>query len=100
MFNSRQYYVYILTNKNHTVLYTGVTGNIFERTKQHKEKHKPGFTKRYNVNQLIYFESYSNVNDALAREKQIKRGSRKKKIDLINAFNPEWKDFSDEVFVL
>ena len=91
------YHVYILTNKRHTVLYTGFSGNLHQRVVQHKEKVQPGFTKRYNVDKLVYFEEYQNVHDAIAREKQIKKGSRQKKLDLINAFNPEWRELTDDI---
>ena len=95
-----RYFVYLLTNKRHTVLYTGVTNNLHQRVQQHKEKQMRGFTSRYNVDQLVYFEEYDRVNDAIAREKQIKAGSRQKKLDLINEFNPDWKDLADEAWQL
>ncbi len=88
----RNYYVYILTNKNNTVLYTGVTNDLKRRVYEHKENTVEGFTKKYNVNKLVYFESGNDVTGAITREKQIKAGSRQKKIDLINKFNNEWKD--------
>ncbi len=91
------YFIYILTNKNHTVLYTGVTNDLRERVYQHKEKLVKGFTKKYNVDKLVYYEHFTHIDEAIAREKQIKAGSRKKKIDLINILNPEWKDLWDEV---
>ena len=94
---TRNYYVYILTNKNHTVLYTGVTNNVQKRTWEHKEKTHDGFTKWYSVNILVYCESFGNVKDAIAREKQIKGGSRQKKIDLINSVNKEWRDLYEEL---
>ena len=86
------YYVYILTNEYHTVLYTGVTSDLFQRVFEHREKVFPGFTAKYNVDKLVYFEQFGNVYDAIDREKQIKGGSRKKKIDLINSRNPNWDD--------
>ena len=89
--------VYILTNKNNTVLYTGVTGTLIKRTIQHKEKSIPGFTKRYNIDKLVYFEFYADIRDAIAREKQIKAGSRKKKIELIESMNPVWRDLFDDI---
>ena len=98
MAHPRLYHVYILTNKRHTVLYTGFSGNLPQRIEQHKEKVVPGFTKRYNVDKLVYFEKYRNVQEAIAREKQIKAGSRQKKLDLINAFNPAWRDLSDDIW--
>ncbi len=96
----RRYFVYILTNSRRTVLYTGVTSNLHTRVKEHKEKRTPGFTSRYNVDHLVYFEEYNRPIDAIAREKQLKAGSRQKKLDLINAFNPDWSDLSDDVWQL
>lgn len=93
----KHYYVYIMTNKNNTVLYTGVTSNLKVRVYQHKHKLVKGFTQRYNINKLVYTEVYDDVWDALKREKQIKAGSRQKKLDLINSNNPEWKDLSDDL---
>ena len=88
--------VYILTTKNNTTLYTGITSNLPKRIYEHKAKLVDGFTKKYNVNKLVYFEIYNEITEAINREKQIKAGSRKKKIELINSFNPEWKDLSKE----
>lgn len=94
----RTYQVYILTNKNRTVLYTGVTSNLKERVYQHKEKLSPkSFTARYNVDHLVYYEQFFDIGEAIAREKQIKAGSRQKKLNLINEFNPEWKDLFDQL---
>jgi len=93
----RNYYVYILTNKNHTVLYTGVTNDLKRRVYEHKEKMADGFTKKYNVNKLVYFESGSDIKGAIVREKQIKAGSRQKKIDLIDSFNKEWRDLYNDL---
>jgi len=84
--------VYILANKNNTVLYTGVTNDLLRRISEHKSKVFPGFSKRYNVDKLVYYEFFENPELAIAREKQIKGGSRKKKEDLINIQNPEWLD--------
>ncbi|MBI3956462.1 MAG: GIY-YIG nuclease family protein [Candidatus Kerfeldbacteria bacterium] len=92
----RRYYVYILTNPWHTVLYTGMTGGLEGRMQQHKSKKTPGFTKRYNVTKLVYYEEYAYPSEAIYREKQIKAGSRKKKIVLIESMNPEWKDLSED----
>ncbi len=89
---SRSYYVYILTNKNHTVLYTGITNDLTRRVWEHKEKTHDGFTKWYNASKLVYYEAFDDVRDAIAREKQIKAGSRQKKIDLVNSVNREWRD--------
>ena len=92
--------VYILTNKNHTTLYTGVTSDLFSRTVEHREKKYPNsFTSKYNTYKLVYYEAFHSIEEAIAGEKQIKGGSRKKKISLINKMNPEWKDLfeSDEI---
>jgi putative endonuclease len=91
---SKQYCVYIMTNAHHTVLYTGVTNDLQRRVLEHREG-KGGFTKKYNVTKLVYFESGEDINAAITREKQIKAGSRQKKIDLINSMNAEWKDLFD-----
>jgi len=87
-----QYWGYIMTNKNNTVLYTGVTNNLKRRIYEHKEKLVEGFTKRYNVTKLVYYEMSHNVNSAILREKQIKGGSRVKKIELIERMNSDWRD--------
>jgi len=85
-----------MTNKGNSVLYTGVTNNLERRVYEHKNKVVDGFTGRYNINKLVYFEEYNNINDAIAREKQIKGGSRKKKIELIEKDNPKWRDLSED----
>ena len=88
-------FTYILTNKNHTVLYVGVTSDLISRMVQHRSGfYKNSFTSRYHVTQLVYFEFFEGIIDAIAREKQLKAGSRQKKVDLINLFNPQWKDIS------
>ena len=89
-----EYYVYILTNKNNTVLYVGVTNNLERRIYEHKSGMIEGFTKKYQTHKLIYFEATPNVDSAINREKQLKGWSRKKKEDLINSHNPTWKDLS------
>ncbi len=89
------YYVYIMTNKSKT-LYTGMTNNIVRRVYEHKNKLVPGFTSKYNITKLVYYETTNEVNSAIAREKQIKGWLRKKKIALIESMNPEWKDLSEE----
>lgn len=89
---NQQYFVYILTNKSNTVLYTGVTNNLPRRVYEHKAKLIDGFTKKYNATKLVYYEVFEGINYAIAREKQIKAGSRQKKLDLINGFNPAWSD--------
>ena len=93
----REYCVYLMTNAHNTVIYCGVTNNLARRVYEHKNGLGGIFTKKYNVNKLVYYEVGDNVNAALAREKQIKGGSRKKKIDLVNSINPEWKDLFDEI---
>jgi putative endonuclease len=93
----RQYYVYIITNKRNTVLYTGVTNDLKRRVYEHKTKLVKGFTKKYNINKLIYYEISRNVESAILREKQIKGGSRAKKIQLVNGMNSRWKDLFDEL---
>ena len=87
-----------MTNKCHKVLYTGVTGNLFKRVSEHKDKAVPGFTSSYNVTKLVYYEEHHTMEEAIAREKQIKGGSRQKKIDLIDSKNPQWKDLYEEFF--
>jgi len=90
--------VYIMTNKNNTTLYTGVTSDLKIRGYQHKINLFPeSFTATYKLHKLVYYEGFHNIEEAIAREKQIKGGSRKKKEALINAFNPEWKDLYVEV---
>jgi putative endonuclease len=90
------YYVYILTNKTNSVLYVGVTNNLERRLFEHKNKLVEGFTKKYNVNKLVYYEVTTDINVALNREKAIKNLLRRKKEEIINANNPEWKDLSTE----
>jgi putative endonuclease len=89
--------VYILTNDRHIVLYIGVTSDLKARVYQHREKLLRGFTSRYNIAKLVYCEAAAGMAAAIAREKQLKAGSRQKKIDLINAFNPQWRDLYDEI---
>ena len=90
------YYVYMITNWNNKVLYTGVTNNLERRIFEHKNKIIKGFTSKYNINKLVYFDYTDNINSAIAREKQIKGWTRKKKNELIEEMNPEWKDLSKE----
>jgi putative endonuclease len=94
---SEQFYVYILTNQRHTVLYTGFTNGLIKRTWQHKQHIAKGFTKKYNVDKLVYYEAFGDMYLALEREKQIKAGSRQKKIDLINKMNPSWEDLYNKI---
>ncbi len=89
---SKNYYIYIITNKKNGTLYTGVTNNLIRRIYEHKNKLVEGFSKKYSLDKLVYYEQYSTIEDAILREKQIKGGSRKKKLDLINNFNKEWND--------
>lgn len=91
----KQSFIYILTNKNKTTLYIGVTNNLQKRLLEHKEGIGSKFTKRYSVHYLVYYEKFEDINIAIAREKQLKKWSRSKKEKLINTINPEWK-FLDE----
>nr|WP_317043956.1 GIY-YIG nuclease family protein [Chryseobacterium sp. T16E-39] len=87
-----------MTNKNNTTLYTGVTSNLYSRVVKHKEKfYQRSFTAKYNLDKLVYWESFQEIGDAIYREKQIKAGSRQKKINLIFSMNPEWRDLTDEI---
>ena len=90
----KTFYVYIATNQRNTVLYTGITSNLTGRMWQHKNKAVEGFTKRYNINKLVFYETFSNPQDAITAEKKIKGWIRQKKIDLIKKDNPELKDLS------
>ena len=92
-----QYYVYIMTNKNNRVLYTGITNDLKRRVYEHREKFVSGFTGKYNVTKLVYYEILEDPENAILREKQIKAGSRQKKIDLINGFNKEWNELYDQL---
>ena len=91
--NMHNYYVYIMTNNSKT-LYTGMTNDLTRRVYEHKQKLIPGFTQKYNITKLVYFEETSDVNAAIVREKQIKGWLRTKKITLIESVNPDWKDLS------
>jgi putative endonuclease len=93
----RNYYVYIMTNKSRT-LYTSVTNNLMKRVFEHRQKLVPGFTSKYNITQLVFFEETPDVKAAIIREKQIKGWLRTKKIAMIESMNPEWKDLSAEWF--
>ena len=91
------YYVYILTNKRHNVLYTGITNDLPRRVEEHKSKLiSKSFTAKYNVEKLVFYESTTDVESAIAREKQIKAGSRAKKLLLIEEMNPQWRDLSED----
>ncbi len=93
----RKYYVYIMTNRSKT-LYTGVTNDLQRRVREHKLGKIKGFTSKYLITRLVYFEEGDQINDAIAREKEIKGWLRSKKIALIESINPEWKDLSQEWF--
>jgi len=93
----RQFYIYIMTNKNNTVLYTGITNDLKRRAYEHKEKLVEGFTKKYNIAKLVYYEVFRDVESAILREKQIKGGSRAKKIELIRSMNIEWRDLYNDL---
>jgi len=94
----RNYYVYIITNPNNSVLYTGVTNDISRRIQEHQDKLAERFTKKYNCIKLVYVEVFSTAYDAISREKQIKAGSRNKKMLLVAQENPTWRDISSELF--
>lgn len=94
---SKQYYVYIMTNKLNTVLYVGVTSDLVRRVYEHKEKLADGFTKRYNIVKLVYYEVLEDAENAILREKQIKAGPRRKKIRLVESVNKEWRDLYGEL---
>ena len=93
----RQYYVYILTNQRNTTIYTGITGDLIRRIYEHKNKLVDGFSKRYNLDKLVYLETTESAESAIAREKQIKNYSRAKKDALINKSNPQWWDLYDQL---
>jgi putative endonuclease len=90
-------YVYIMSNINNSTLYVGVTSNLPVRTLQHKQKEFAGFTAKYNCTKLVYYKRYDSIEEAIAEEKRIKGGSRKKKELLINSMNPEWRDLYEEI---
>ena len=90
--------VYIMTNRRRTTLYVDVTSNLPRRMRKHREKAYPGsFTARYNLDQLVYHEAHPTIQEAIAREKQLKAGSRKKKLALINRLNPDWRDLFEDI---
>ena len=93
--NQNSYAVYILTNKYNRVLYTGFTNELCRRVYEHKNKVVKSFTSRYNVSKLVYYEIYADAESAMYRERQIKAGSRQRKLDLINTMNPNWDDLYD-----
>jgi putative endonuclease len=91
----KQFYVYIMSNRKHGTIYTGMTNDLERRVLEHKKKMVDGFTKRYNLTKLVYFEDTNSALSAIEREKQIKGWLRLKKIKLLEEMNPEWKDLSD-----
>jgi len=93
----KQFYVYILTNTSNTVLYTGVTSNLPRRVYEHKNKSIEGFTKKYHVDKLVHYEAFADSIGAISREKQIKGGSRAKKIQLIESMNKAWDDLFERI---
>jgi putative endonuclease len=94
---TEEYYVYIMTNKINSTLYTGVTKDLKRRVFEHKNKLLEGFTKKYNIDKLVFYEAYDDINNAIAREKQIKGGTRAKKIKLIEDMNSKCNDLFDEI---
>ncbi len=95
--SARKYYVYILASKRNGTLYVGMTNSLRDRMDQHKQGLIPGFTQKYKVDLLAYFEEYNDPRDAIAREKQLKWWLRKWKLELIESMNPEWKDLTNEL---
>ena len=93
---AKQYFIYILTNWNNKVIYTGVTNNLVRRVYEHKNKLLDGFTKKYNLSKLVYFEQSNDIISAIAREKEIKKWRREKKNKLVESMNPSWKDLPNE----
>lgn len=94
---SQTYFVYLMTNRSRKTLYTGVTNDLERRIYEHRNRLIPGFSARYNVDHLLYYEPYYYVEDAIAREKEIKGWVRRKKMALIESTNPDWEDLSDRV---
>ena len=93
----KTYYVYILSNRANTVLYIGVTSNLVKRIFEHKSKAVDGFTQKYNLDKLVYYECTGNIEEAILREKRMKKWKRKWKENLVNSMNPEWRDLYDEI---
>jgi putative endonuclease len=94
---NKRFFVYILSNRRRGVLYVGVTNDLIRRLSEHKAKLVPGFTKTYGVVMLVYYEEYSSILEARAREAMLKRWRRAWKIELIDKFNPDWRDLADEL---
>ena len=97
IYNNKQYYIYLICNKNNTTIYTGITSDIKRRIWEHKNKTAKGFSSKYNLYKLLYYEIYQDPENAIIREKQIKSGSREKKIELIESMNPKWIDLYDNL---
>ncbi len=97
IYNNKQYYVYLICNKNNTTIYTGITSDLKRRIWEHKNKITKGFSNKYNLYKLLYYEIYQDPENAIIREKQIKSGSREKKIELIESMNPKWIDLYDNL---
>jgi len=95
--NQRQSFIYIMTNQKNGTLYTGVTNNLIRRVYEHKNKLVKGFTEKYDLSKLVYYEIFENIENAIEREKQLKGGSRQKKIDLINNSNRNWDDLYEQI---
>lgn len=95
MYEDRQYYVYILTNKRNGTLYTGMTNDLARRVYEHRSKSVPGFTRKYDLTRLVWYEMHPTLDSAYQREKRIKEWKRIWKIDLIEAANPGWRDLSE-----
>jgi len=95
--SEKHYYVYILANKVNTVIYIGITNDIKRRIYEHKNKVVEGFTKKYNINKLVYYEVFDDPYNAITREKQLKGWIRAKKDELVNSINPDWKDLYEEI---
>ncbi|MHB2154790.1 GIY-YIG nuclease family protein [Calditrichota bacterium GD2] len=92
----KYYFVYIMTNWNNKIMYVGITNNLMRRVYEHKNKLINGFTKKYNINKLVYYETFQDVRAAIEREKEIKKWRREKKNKLVNTKNPEWRDLSED----
>ena len=97
LFMDKTYYIYILASKRNRTLYIGVTSNLCKRVWEHKQKMIKGFTSKYNVDKLVYYEAYNNVDNAICREKRLKNWQRKWKLELIETKNPYWKDLYDSI---
>ncbi len=93
----KEYYIYLLTNRYKNVVYTGVINDLVRRVYEHKNKLQKGFTEKYNIDCLVHYGAYADIDEAIAREKKIKGWSRKKKNELIEQLNPEWKDLYEEI---